>query len=127
MNQRFATDTVIPPRQEKSESTLSFAQERFWFLDAMGAGHSYHMPVALKLTGRLELTALREAFDTIIARHEALSTAFPAAAGRPTAMVARSQTVELPVVDVDPGGALQAASAEVAEPCDLALGPLVRA
>ena len=95
MNARFVTDTVIPQRQEKSAPPLSFSQERLWFLDAMGAGRSYHMPVALKLTGRLELAVLREAIEEIVARHEALRTVFPAPAGQPTAMVVQSQTLEL--------------------------------
>ncbi len=127
MNQRFATDPVIPWRQEESDPPLSFAQERLWFLDALGAGGSYHIPVVLKLTGRLESIVLGEALDAIVARHEALRTAFPAPAGKPTAVVARSQTLPLPIVSVDPGEALRAASAEAAEPFDLARGPLVRA
>jgi amino acid adenylation domain-containing protein len=127
MNARFATDTVIPQRQEKSAPPLSFSQERLWFLDAVGAGRSYHMPVALKLTGRLELAVLREAIEEIVARHEALRTAFPSPAGQPTAIIVQSQTLELTIVDVNPGEALQAASSEAAEPFDLAHGPLLRA
>jgi amino acid adenylation domain-containing protein len=127
MNPRFSASPVIPRRQEESEPLLSFAQERLWFLDALGVGGAYHMPIALKLTGRLELIVLREALDAIFARHEALRTAFPAPAGRPTAMVARNQTLQLPIVSVDPGEALRAASAELAAPFDLAHGPLVRA
>lgn len=127
MSQGFATSPVIPRRQEEREPTLSFAQERLWFLDALGAGGAYHIPIALKLVGRIELTALREALDAIVARHEALRTIFPAPAGQPTATVARSQSLQLPVVSVEPGEALRAARAEVAEPFDLAHGPLVRA
>jgi amino acid adenylation domain-containing protein len=126
MNTGFLTASVIPRRQGESQPPLSFAQERLWFLDALGAGGSYHIPIALKLTGRLELNALREALDAIVARHEALRTAFPAPAGQPTVMVHRSKTLELPIVNVDPGEALRAASAEAAEPFDLAHGPLVR-
>ena len=127
MNSRFVTDTVIPQRQEKSDPPLSFSQERLWFLDAMGAGRSYHMPVALKLTGRLKLAVLREALEEIVARHEALRTVFPSPAGQPTAIIVQSQTLELTIVDVNPGEALQAASSEAAEPFDLADGPLLRA
>jgi amino acid adenylation domain-containing protein len=127
MKQGLAASPVIPRRPSESEPPLSFAQERLWFLDELGAGSSYHIPIALKLTGRLELTALREALDAIVARHEALRTVFPAPAGQPTAMVARSHNLQLPVVNVDPGEALHAASAAVAELFDLAHGPLVRA
>src|SRR5437899_11919437 len=119
MNQGFSAAPVIPRRQGESQPPLSFAQERLWFLDALGAGGSYHIPIALKLTGQLELTVLREALDAIVARHEALRAAFPATAGQPTVMVHRSKTLELPIVNVDPGEALRAASAEAAEPFDL--------
>src|SRR6266404_2823656 len=109
MNQGFSAAPVIPRRQGESQPPLSFAQERLWFLDALGAGGSYHIPIALKLTGPLELTALREAIDTIVARHEALRTAFPAPAGHPTVMVHRSQTLQLPIIKVDHCEALRAA------------------
>src|SRR5579859_6460059 len=127
MNPGLSAGPIIARRLEESAPPLSFAQERLWFLDALGAGGSYHIPIAVKLTGRLELTALKDALDAIIARHEALRTAFPAPDGQPTARVARSQTLELPVVSVEPGEALRAASAAAAEPFDLAHGPLVRA
>ena len=127
MKQGFAARPIIPRRTADSEPPLSFAQERLWFLDAMGAGGSYHVPIALKLTGRLELTALREALDAIVARHEALRTAFPAPAGQPTAMVSRSETLQLPIASVALGEVLQAASAETAQPFNLEHGPLVRA
>jgi amino acid adenylation domain-containing protein len=93
----------------------------------LGAGGSYNIPIALKLTGRVELTALREALNAVVARHDALRMAFPAPEGQPRVTVTRSQTLQLPVVNVDPGEALQAAGAVVAEPFDLAQSPLVRA
>ncbi|MFL6313358.1 MAG: amino acid adenylation domain-containing protein [Terriglobales bacterium] len=127
MNQGSATVPAIPLRPGKNSQPLSFAQERLWFLDGLGAGSSYNIPIALKLTGRVELTALRDALNAVIARHDALRMAFPAPEDQPRVTVTRSQTLQLPVVNVDPGEALQAASAVVAEPFDLAQGPLVRA
>src|SRR6478672_6631436 len=123
MNPAFSAGPIIARRPGGSAPPLSFAQERLWFLDALGAGSSYHIPIAFKLTGRLELIALKEALDAIIARHEALRTTFPAPNGQPRAMVARSQTLQLPIVSVDPGEVLQAASAAAVEPFDLAHGP----
>jgi amino acid adenylation domain-containing protein len=127
MSQVPATVPIIPLRSGESDQPLSFAQERLWFLDALGAGGSYNIPIALKLTGRVELTALREALNTVIARHEALRMAFPAPEGQPRVTVARNQTLQLPIVDIDPGDALQAATSVVTETFDLAQGPLVRA
>src|SRR5258708_31212841 len=100
---------IIPRCQRESESSLSFAQERLWFLEALGAGGSYCIPIALKLSGRIESTALKEGLDAIVARHEAMRTTFPAPGGQPMAMVARSQALQLPIVSVAPGEALEAA------------------
>jgi amino acid adenylation domain-containing protein len=127
MSHASATAPVIPRREGRSDQPLSFAQERLWFLDALGAGGSYNIPIALKLTGRVELTALREALNAVVARHEALRTVFSAPAGQPMAVVVRTLQLELPIINVDPGEALLAASAAAAEPFDLAHGPLVRA
>ena len=69
MNARFQKDVVIPRRSAESQASLSFAQERLWFLDALGAGGSYHMPIALKLAGQLEFSALEDALRGIVARH----------------------------------------------------------
>jgi amino acid adenylation domain-containing protein len=126
MSRVSATVPVIPLRPEKNNQPLSFAQERLWFLDALGAGGSYNIPIALKLTGRVELTALREALNAVVARHDSLRMAFPVPEGQPRVTVAPSQPLQLMIVDIDSGEALQAASAVVAEPFDLAQGPLVR-
>ncbi|WP_395795689.1 amino acid adenylation domain-containing protein, partial [Aquimonas sp.] len=56
---------------------LSYAQQRLWFLDRLegGSGH-YNMPAALRLSGVLEVDALRRALDRIVERHEVLRTRF---------------------------------------------------
>jgi hypothetical protein len=46
MNMGISAAPVIPRRQRESELPLSFAQERLWFLDALGAGSSYHLPIS---------------------------------------------------------------------------------
>ena len=68
---------------------LSFAQQRLWFLGQLGeAGAAYHMPGGLRLKGRLDREALIQALDRIVARHEALRTAFGAIDGQPVQRIA---------------------------------------
>lgn len=55
----------------------SFAQQRLWLLDKLDGGSShYNMPAALKLSGKLNYEALKNAFNCIITRHESLRTCF---------------------------------------------------
>jgi len=56
---------------------LSFAQKRLWFLQQMeGAGGAYNLPVGLRLEGKMNRKALREALGDVVERHEILRTVF---------------------------------------------------
>ncbi|HSX60437.1 MAG TPA: amino acid adenylation domain-containing protein, partial [Tahibacter sp.] len=56
---------------------LSFAQQRLWFVDRFEGGSvQYNMPVAMRLTGALDIAALQRALDAIVARHEVLRTVY---------------------------------------------------
>ena len=69
--------SVIPPRDKTTVPPLSFAQERLWFLDQLEPGSSaYNMPLALRLTGHLNVTALERSIGEILSRHEVLRTTF---------------------------------------------------
>jgi hypothetical protein len=63
---------------------LSFAQQRLWFLSQMdGVSTAYHIPIGLRLIGKLEPEVLRRALDRIVARHEVLRTTFILVDGEP--------------------------------------------
>ena len=71
---------------------LSFAQERLWFTQQHLNGHetAYNMPLVLRLSGTLDLTALREAVACLVRRHESLRTTFriDAVSGEPVQVIA---------------------------------------
>ncbi|MEU6843562.1 amino acid adenylation domain-containing protein [Streptomyces sp. NPDC046716] len=63
------------PRPERLP--LSAAQQRLWTLEQMGeGGERYHIPVAVRLDGDLDVDALRAAFADLLARHESLRTVY---------------------------------------------------
>ncbi|WP_433198875.1 non-ribosomal peptide synthase/polyketide synthase [Nocardia sp. CA-107356] len=67
---------------------LSPAQQRMWFLNRYDP-HSiaYNIPVALQLTGALDIAALRAAVADLIGRHESLRTRYPEVDGVATQLI----------------------------------------
>jgi amino acid adenylation domain-containing protein/non-ribosomal peptide synthase protein (TIGR01720 family) len=114
---------------------LSFAQERLWFLDQLTPGDpSYVVPIAQRLTGALDRAALERALSLLLSRHEALRTTFALEEGRPVQVIHEDATLPLVVTEI---GALAeagneerlraAVAQEIAQPFDLARGPMLRA
>ncbi len=121
------TPLVARIPQDGEELPLSFAQERLWFLDQLEPGTPlYNIPVALRLTGRLDAAALELALAGVVRRHEALRTTFGFQDGNPVQTVQppgfRMARVELSEDDL-PAFLLD----EARRPFDLAAGPLLRA
>ncbi|WP_280342313.1 condensation domain-containing protein, partial [Nocardia abscessus] len=62
-----------PPRPERVP--LSYAQQRMWFLNRFDpASGVNNIPVAVRLSGRLDVAALRAAVGDLAERHEVLRT-----------------------------------------------------
>ncbi len=78
----------------------SFAQQRLWFLDQLFPGTSYNVPIAIRLTGVLNLAALEESFNEIVRRHEVLRTTFHTVEGQPVQVIAPSLKVCLPLINL---------------------------
>ena len=84
---------------------LSFAQERLWFLDQLqGPSAVYTMPVALGLSGDLDVPALRAALSDVVGRHESLRTVFPTVDGLARQVVVPAERADFGWEVVDAGG-----------------------
>src|SRR4051812_31651024 len=56
---------------------LSYNQQGLWVLNQLMPGESvYHSPTAARLSGQLDVPALRRALQAIVARHDGLRTVF---------------------------------------------------
>ncbi|AEI43027.1 non-ribosomal peptide synthetase [Paenibacillus mucilaginosus] len=67
----------IPQAGEEGDYPVSSAQTRMLLIDRMeDAGTAYNIPVAIRLTGSLDLQRVRHAFERLIERHEILRTTF---------------------------------------------------
>src|SRR5260370_42075800 len=68
--------TSVP---RNNHMTLSFAQERLWFINQLEPDNSlYNVCRVTRLCGSLTLTALQQALAAVIARHATLHTNFVA-------------------------------------------------
>ena len=113
----------------------TFAQLRFWLLDQIGdEGGAFTIPMALRLTGPLDVAVLDAALNVIVGRHESLRTVFALEGEEPVQVVIPS--LRIPVVAED----VRAVPLEAREDTiraradananfrfDLAKGPLFRA
>ncbi|HEX2078685.1 MAG TPA: amino acid adenylation domain-containing protein [Longimicrobium sp.] len=91
----------LTPQPRDGQVPLSFAQQRFWFVEQLGAAaNAYIMPVTFRLRGPLDVDALRRALDALIGRHESLRTVFRLADGEPAQVILPELRLPLPVHDL---------------------------
>ena len=108
-------------------SALRAAQERLWFLHQLDpADASYHLPLAMRVRGRLDRSALERALDALTGRHESLRTRVELVGGAPVLAPAPGgvplETAGAAVLD----DARDLVAAFVTRPFDLTAGPMLR-
>ncbi|WP_066426813.1 non-ribosomal peptide synthetase [Anabaena sp. 4-3] len=127
----------VPPLVPVSidgEIPLSFAQERFWLMSQITSNNAlYNNTVTLKISGKLNISALEQSINEIVRRHETLRTTFPIVQGKPKIAISPTLNVNLAILDLrelDPQTrherASQIAKQEAKQPFDLAQSPLLR-
>jgi acyl carrier protein len=131
---------TIPRRDRVDSLPLSFAQQRLWFLDRLEPGNPvYNLPVAVRLSGPIDVAALERSLAEVVRRHEALRTSFPLVDGRPAQVICPNGEIAnlgfgtLPVIDLSSlpeadreAEARRLCEVEAQRPFDLAAGPVFR-
>ncbi|WP_083868826.1 non-ribosomal peptide synthetase [Nocardia niigatensis] len=94
---------VAGPRPQ--QIPLSLAQQRLWILNRF-AEHAaaYNMAFAVKLTGPLDIPALRAGLVDVLERHESLRTTFPDTPDGPCQLVHPAAEIPLTLDPIDATG-----------------------
>ncbi|MGB8507384.1 MAG: amino acid adenylation domain-containing protein, partial [Pyrinomonadaceae bacterium] len=131
-------DDLLPPLTRASRDDalpLSYSQQRLWFLSLLEPhSNAYNVPIAFRLRGRLDASALHRSLDHLLSRHESLRTTFRFDAAAPTQLIHPPHPLPLPLTDLrhlPPAERDRRCSLLIEErarrPFDLVQGPVLRA
>jgi amino acid adenylation domain-containing protein len=135
---RHSSGNRVPPPLQRIDRNqplpLSFAQQRLWFINQLEPeSTAYNIPIALRITGKLDVTALEQAFGDLIERHETLRTTFVMNNGRPEQLISAPGKFDLSITDLSHFAASarekeaqRLTAREAQAPFDLSNGPLLR-
>jgi hypothetical protein len=112
-----------------------YFQQMLWVQNPRHAENfAYNYPLALRMRGPLDRSALERSVQEIVRRHQPLRSVFRIIEGRLIQIVLPPQPLPLPVVDLSniseaerEAEALRLAVADANRPFDLSQGPLLRA
>ncbi|RCJ40973.1 non-ribosomal peptide synthetase [Nostoc minutum NIES-26] len=131
---KFKAET-IPKRQKSEPVSLSFSQQRLWFIDQLyHSSPFYNISSALHLKGFLNVTALQQSLNEIISRHEAWRTNFITVDEQPLQVISSQGNGNLNIIKIEhlfgtdwEVEVTKIANEEAKKPFDLVKDSLVRA
>src|SRR5689334_170454 len=127
-------EPAIKSRPDRSSARASFAQQRLWFLEQLEPGQAaYNVPRAIRLSGPLNIEALRATLAEIVRRHEPFRTHFLNVDGELLQVIHDDIKIALTEIDLTSvsknereAQAMQLTRAEATRPFDLNNGPVFR-
>jgi amino acid adenylation domain-containing protein len=115
---------------KQMEFLASYHQERMWFIDRFETGNVYphppvyhNIPIFIEMEGDVNVEWMRESFQRMVQRHEALRTSIIARGESLAQRIADSMDIEFRFVDP---ASMQYAAEFIAAPFNMSEGPLVR-
>ena len=91
----------ISHRPPDEPPTLSFAQDRLWFLNQLDpANPSYNVFTNIRLEGVLHVEIFEQSFNEIIGRHEVLRTIFVQKQGKPLPVIIPNLKIKISLIDL---------------------------
>lgn len=103
LRQRPSDATPAASLQSNVLYPLSDNQASLWFMDRLESNSAlYNIPEAIRLSGPLNVPALTQALETIVARHGAIRTKFVACNGQPMQLVRDSVPFTVSFLDLSP-------------------------
>jgi aspartate racemase len=134
---RLSPDSAAILAPERAPVTFGrwFAQERLWLVNQLEPGSPVcNRSLALRLTGSLDESALRQALQTILDRHEALRTRSKVRDGQPVQVISPSLALNMRLIDLSESAFTEREShakrwvtEEALRPFDLTQDPVLRA
>ena len=118
------------PKTAAKIAPLSFAQQRLWLLDRLDPENpAYNIPMAVRLSGPIDLAVLDRAMTEVVARHETLRTSIEMIEDEPRQVISPAVPQKLPLIELTEADTEAAARAqeEARRPFRLHEGPLFRA
>ncbi|HEY9815189.1 MAG TPA: amino acid adenylation domain-containing protein [Candidatus Obscuribacterales bacterium] len=127
--------SITPQPRTTRYFPLSFAQQRLWFLDQLEPNSPfYNVPMAIRLRGTLQVSALEQTLHELVHRHEVLRTHIAVMDGEPMQVIGDPALTPLQLVNVShlpqmeqDAVVQQRAIAESNSPFNLGQSPLWRA
>ncbi|CAM2064441.1 Amino acid adenylation domain-containing protein [Sulfidibacter corallicola] len=125
---------AIEPAPPAANYPLSFSQRRVWFMYTTERNPAYHVPLPIRVYGKLNVAALERAIATVVARHDIFRTVYRTHDGVPHQVVRPAEDwrlAQLDLRDLDDATRQREVTELVGknalEPFDLEEGPVLRA
>jgi len=130
-----AEDALPSPEADVFVMPCSISQQRYWLLEQLSPGNTaLNIPLAVQLSGRLDVAILECALNAIAQRHEVLRTSFALVEGAPKQVIQPGVTLKLGQIDLREVPAEkrqprieQEMIAEAVRPLSLTEAPILRA